>query len=540
VIADGFWSLPNAAEMQALDRHTIDSLGVPGEVLMEVAGCAVAVRVCELLDRRDERIDIICGLGNNGGDGFVAARHLALWGYAPRIVVHGDSTRLRGEAADNLARARAVGVPIELDGWRPPHGAVVVDALFGTGLNRDLDGAAVAIVEEINGAAAAGARVISVDVPSGIDADSGRVLGAAVEAAVTVTIGLPKLGLALDPGRRLAGEVSVARIGIADEAPDVELAAGLWSRKACAGQLPLRPTDGHKGTFGHVLVVAGSRGKTGAAHLAALGAARSGCGLVTVACPAGLEAILEVKTTEAMTVGVPDTEDQSFAAIAVERILELASARDVVALGPGVGQHPECTALMREVAKRFDGPMVIDADGLNAFAQEPGAIEMLKARGGSTILTPHPGEAARLLDTTPAQVNSDRVNAARSLARRSGSLVLLKGASSIVARPDGLVLVNPTGGPALATGGTGDVLTGLIAGFLAQGCSGWRAAGLAAWIHGDAADRIALRSGSSGMLAGDLADEIPLTCRALTQYAAEHEDASAAPQATILLPFPGS
>ncbi len=525
MIVGGIWPLVDAATMRALDRRTIEDLGIPAEILMESAGRAVAQAVLEMsADRPGEAVSVICGSGNNGGDGLVVARQLHLLGIDVVAWLAADPARLVGDAAANCERARRVGVRLgdasaggeDLD---LPTRGVIVDALFGTGLSRDVEGPLGTLIDRINSArdASGGAlRVLAIDLPSGLDADTGQVLGRAIRADATVTVALPKLGLVLEPGRSHAGHVTVARIGIADDAPDAELRTVLWSPAAAASFLPDRPRSGHKGTFGHVLLVAGGEGRTGAAALAAAGAGRAGAGLVTLACPAALNDILEVKCTEAMTAPVADTPARAFAAAAEDAVLALAADRDVLAMGPGVGRSHETVSLMRAIAKRLDQPLVIDADGLFAFAEEPAA---LRARDAATILTPHPGEAARLLGCTAAEVNGDRVAAARSLADRTGAVVLLKGAPTIAASPAGDVIVNPTGGPALATGGTGDVLAGIVAAFLAQHLRPLEAAALAAYVHGGAGDRLAIASGSAGLLASDLAAELPATLAALRAQA---------------------
>jgi len=517
VIGAGIWPLVDAASMRALDHHTIETLGVPGDVLMESAGRAVAEAVLRALPRlpAPSRTGVVlCGGGNNGGDGLVVARHLHLAGVDVRIRIVGDPDRLSGDAGANRDRARRLGVPFEEASRGLPDRGVFVDAIFGTGLARDVEGAAADAIRSLNAArddARGGVIVIAVDVPSGLSSDTGQPLGVAVRADRTVTIGLPKLGLTLEPGRSLAGAVEVARIGIADDAPGVEHRARLWTRGGAGRKLPRRPPDGHKGTFGHVLVVAGSEGKTGAAALAALGAARGGAGLVTIACPAGLNDILEVKCTEAMTAPVADTADRALAAAAEDAVLALAAERDVVAMGAGVGRSLETGALMQALAKRLDKPRVIDADGLFALRDEPGS---LRSREAATVLTPHPGEAASLLGCRAAEVNRDRVGAARSLADRTGAVVLLKGAASVAADPGGQVIVNPTGGPALAAGGTGDVLLGLVAAYLAQGMAPLEAAALAAFVHGFSADRLAA-AGAAGVMASDVANGIPAAVHAL-------------------------
>jgi hydroxyethylthiazole kinase-like uncharacterized protein yjeF len=552
----GVWPLVGAATMRALDRHTIETLGVPGELLMESAGRAVAEAVLRLrAGGAGGDVLLVCGTGNNGGDGLVAARHLALLGVPVRVAVVGDAGRMARDAAANRDRLRRLGVGLESGRLRTAGAGVIVDALFGTGLARAVEGAPAEAIRRILASRPA-ARVVSVDLPSGLDADTGQTHGVAIQADVTVTIALPKLGLALEPGRSLAGRIEVARIGIADAAPGVAPDAELWTARAVGARLPARPHGGHKGSFGHVLVVAGSRGKTGAATLAAEGALRAGAGLVTIACPAGVNEILEVKCTEAMTAPVADTAEGGFSGGAVEAVLRLASERDVVALGPGVGREEETQKLVRELAARVDRPLVLDADGLYAFSAEAaggrrtgaGRLSALKARNAATILTPHPGEAARLLDglrldglqleslrterlgakggarararsarragsrskeIAAGDLNRDRIGAARLLVAATGAVVVLKGAATVVAAPDGRVVVNPTGGPVLGSGGTGDVLTGVVAGLLGQGMEAFEAAVAAVWVHGEAGDRLASERGAAGTIAGEVAAGIP-------------------------------
>jgi NAD(P)H-hydrate epimerase len=530
------WPLASAETMRALDRHTIETLGVRGDILMENAGRAVANEVLAQLEP-GASVVVVCGTGNNGGDGFVVARHVQALGVPVRAALLGEEGAVRGDAATHLKLALQAGVTLESGRWRAPPAGVLVDAIFGTGLARNVEGAAAASIRRINAARdarGAALHVIAVDLPSGVCADTGQALGVAVRADTTVTFGLPKLGLALEPGRSLAGRVVVARIGIGDRAPDVSCDTELWTRAAAGARLPPRPSAGHKGSFGHALIVAGSEGKTGAAALAAEGAGRMGVGLVTIGCPAGLNDILEAKCTEAMTAPVPDTGERVLAAGAEEALLALAATRDAVGLGPGLGMAAETATLVASVAKRLEKPLAIDADGLRAFAGEPA---LLRARPAPTVLTPHPGEAARVLGTTAAEVNRDRVGSARRLARESGAVVLLKGAGTVTASPEGWVVVNPTGGPALASGGTGDVLLGMVAALLAQGLEEFEAAALAAFVHGLAGDRIAARIGSSGLLAADLAREIPATVDAL-RAEAEAASGALAPRPRLAADFP--
>lgn len=510
----GAWPLVSAEVMRALDAYSIRSLGVPGELLMESAGrSAVEVVLAELPE--DGEVLVVCGMGNNGGDGFVVARHLHLLGVPVRVALLGERSGLSGDAAANCSRALAVGVAVEGPRWRAPRRGVIVDAIFGTGLSRSIDKAPAASARRILAARGRDVRVVALDLPSGVCSETGQVLGVAIEADATVCFGLPKRGLALEPGRSLAGRVVIARIGIADEAPGVRHDTWLWTRAEAGARLPARPAAGHKGSFGHVLLVAGSEGKTGAAALAALGAARAGTGLVTLACPAGLNDILEVKCTEAMTVPVADTSERALAANAEEALLALAAERSAVGLGPGIGRGAETAKLVRALVPRIERPLAIDADGLQAFAGSP---RELRQRPAATVLTPHPGEAAALLGERPAELNRDRLRAARRLAEQTGCVVLLKGAASVVAEPGGDAVVNPTGGPALGSGGTGDVLLGMLAGLLAQGTEAAEAAALAAFWHGLAADRIAVAD--TGLLAGDLGPALPETAEQLRAAAA--------------------
>jgi len=502
------WPLVTAQEMRELDRNAIETLGVSADTLMENAGRAVAEELLRELPT-GAGVWIICGRGNNGGDGLVAARLLHRLGVEVLVILLGEAASLSADAATNLDRACSVGVPLADAQWQLPSRGVVVDAIFGTGLSRSVEGTEAEWIRRINACRANGrgrVKVVSVDLPSGLCADTGAALGACVEADVTVTLGSPKVGLTLEPGRSASGRVSVAKIGIGLPQADRLPRAELWTRAFAGSRLPARPGAGHKGSFGHALIVAGSEGKTGAAALAAEGAARAGAGLVTIACPAGLNDILEIKCTEAMTAPVADTPERALASSAVEPIIALAATRDALGLGPGIGVSEETQALVVSLVKRLEIPLVIDADGLYPFAREP---DWLRERRAPTVLTPHPGEAATLLGIEASEINRDRPASARELAKRLGSVVALKGAATVTAAPDGRIAINPTGGPALATGGTGDVLLGMVTGLIAQGLDAFEATALAVFIHGAAADRLAKRAGSSGHLAGEIAGEVP-------------------------------
>jgi len=560
---DGVWPLVSGHEMRALDRETVEEHGVPGEILMESAGRALVRPVLALREASSSAraradlgapIRVFCGAGNNGGDGFVLVRHLHSEGVRAEAVLIGDPSRLPRDAATNWQRLEAIDAPrrvVDPNEFDPaPAGSslrrdwegrldqtsVAVDALFGTGLQREIVGGLAGLVDALAAARLRGLAVLSVDIPSGIAAATGRVLGVAVQADRTVTISLPKIGLALEPGRSHAGQIEVARVGIADPDPTRLPRVELWNERAAARQFPERPRAGYKGSFGHVLVVAGSTGLSGAAALCSRASLRAGAGLVTLVHPEGLASELSgALCAEVMTASGLATAQGGFARAAEKGIEELAAARDVLAIGPGLGRDPETIDLVRRLVVATDHPLVIDADGL--FAMQ-GQLALLSQRKAPTILTPHPGEAARLLETDTGQLNADRLAAARRLAEASRSIVVLKGAGSVIADPAGRALVVPTGGPVLATGGTGDVLTGIVAALLAARLPAFEAAGLAAWWHGAAADRCDQARVGFGLLASELADALPICASEILERDA-YRAAEGEPDEVLELRFPG-
>ena len=490
-----------AAEMRRLDEKTIKECGLPGVVLMENAGRGAARLTREHFgDLAGKNVTVVCGRGNNGGDGFVMGRIFHGWGAAVRFFLLSTRDRVGGDARVNLDVALKMGLECveiqteaHLDGFDLSGQDLVVDAILGTGLSSEVRGLYRDVIDRIN---SSGLPVVSVDIPSGLDADTGRVLGAAVRADLTATFGLPKAGLLLWPGCDLTGRLEVVDIGIpphvlneADPRKELILESGLL------GLLPPRMPIGHKGVYGHVLIVAGSTGMTGAAALAAQGAARAGAGLVTLAVPASLNPILEAKVTEAMTEPLPEELPGFLSAEAGDRILELARDKSVLALGPGLGIRPGTVDLVRRLVGACDLPLVIDADGLNALA---GAVDVLKTARRDVILTPHPGEMSRLCGWKTSDIAADRLGAAREFAENTGVVLALKGFGTVVAAPDGRLWLNTTGGPHMAGGGMGDVLTGMIAGLAAQGLDALDAARLGVFAHGLAGDLAAADKGARG------------------------------------------
>jgi NAD(P)H-hydrate epimerase len=390
---------------------------------------------------------------------------------------------------------------------------ILVDALLGTGLASTVTGRYAETIDSIN---ETGRPVVAVDLPSGLHADTGTILGRAIRASLTVTFGLPKLGLYQNCGIDLAGEVAIADIGIPSAYIDAIMSrTSLITEQVVRSYLPRRQPSSHKGTFGHAGIIAGSVGKTGAAAMAARAALRVGAGLVTVAIPASVNDILEAKLLEAMTAPMPETKARTISRTALDRLVAFMSARTAIAIGPGLSTHPETVELVQALTKQLDRPAVLDADALNALT---GRTALLATCKTPPIITPHPGEMARLeTDATSQTVNSDRIGTASRFARERGLFVVLKGARTVVARPDGAVAICPTGNPGMATAGTGDVLTGMMVGLLAQGLPSWEAACAATYLHGAAGDLAAAGRGQSGMIAGDVIEEIPYALRLIHQ-----------------------
>ena len=503
--------LVTAAEMQALDSRAINELGIPGIVLMENAGrLTTEALVGHYGNPRAKTVTIFAGPGNNGGDGLVIARHLHQKGCNVRIYFLVSADKLKGDAAANLKIIKHLDISCEeilnsntAEKIKLDNSQVVVDALFGTGLKREIHGHFATIIEQIN---QCGRPIVSVDIPSGLNSDNGQILGSAVRADLTVTYGQAKLGQFCHPGTELCGRLEIVDIGIPPRLTDEAEIRAEALTSAVNDFLPRRPQAGHKGTFGHVLAVAGSSGKTGAALLSVKAALRSGTGLVSLCVPRSLNCIFETSLPEAMTIPLTETEKHILTVENGKAIQEAAQDKKAIILGPGLGTHPKTIALVRDLYRRLKQPMVVDADALNSLAM----IQKMENASGERILTPHPGEMARLIGRSTREIQADRVNKARDFAVSHQVYTILKGAGTVIAGPDGKIAINQTGNPGLATGGSGDVLAGLVAGLLAQGLSPWQAACLGVYLHGLAADQLVARLGiNSGFLAGELADELP-------------------------------
>ena len=497
VLPDWLEPLFEAAEMRAADAWAIEEDGVPSLDLMERAGTGLARAAARLAGPGPVRI--VAGAGNNGGDGLVAARLLRAEGREVDVLTTASLDKLKGDPLVNLERLPGA-PPAPFDPDALAGSGLVIDALLGTGFEGEPREPAAGAIVAIN---ALDAPVLACDVPSGVEAGSGEVAGAAVVADATATFHGSKIGLHVAPGALHAGAVEVVDIGIARGAPR-PVSAGLITERVLE-LFPRRRRDGSKFDSGTVVVAGGARGLTGAPTMAALAAQRTGAGYVQVAVPESAEAVFELRLLEAMTRGLVD-KGGSHSPAGIEQLAELTERADAVILGPGLGRAKSARGFARDAAQRIAQPLLIDADGLNAHA---GRLESLGARSAPTVLTPHAGELARLLDTDSGTIGAHRLASAREAAERSGAVVLLKGDDTIVAAPGGPVAISPGGTPALATAGTGDVLSGMIGALLAKGLGPLEAAALGALAHVRAGRGAAGRHGADHVVAGDLIDEIP-------------------------------
>jgi NAD(P)H-hydrate epimerase len=508
--------------MRELDRLAMETYGIPGVVLMENAGAQV-VRILwqEYPDLQARRVAVLCGRGNNGGDGFVIARYLHTRGVSVSVFIMGDPADIHGDAGVHLNILRRAGVAPEAVptaeaaqavGARMGGYDILIDALLGTGLKAEVSGLFQCIIAAMN---ASGRPIVAVDIPSGLSADAGTLLGEHVRADLTVTMALPKRGLLLYPAAEHVGRLVVVDIGFpAAVREHAAVRCHVLEAHDVAAQLPARRADTHKGTYGHVLVVAGSPGKTGAGALASVAALRTGAGLVSFALPHTLNAAMEAKLTEVMTIPLPEPEPGVLGGEATKRLIAWLEGKSALILGPGIGTHPETVRCVHEVLRQVRLPTVLDADGLNALVTAPERTGDMRA---ALVLTPHPGELARLRHTTTAAIQADRLAAAQAAAHACQAVVVLKGAHTVIAEPEGTLYINLTRNPGMATAGSGDVLSGMIGALLGQGCPASMAARLAVYTHGLAGDLAAATCGQRSLTAGDLVETLPRAFQQLEQ-----------------------
>ncbi|MEW6068603.1 MAG: NAD(P)H-hydrate dehydratase [Nitrospirota bacterium] len=523
-----------AEEMRNIDRTTIEGYGIQGVVLMERAGLAVASKIKELFSRR--KVIVISGGGNNGGDGFVVARNLYNEGWEVKVFLTSKLEDLKGDALLQYKTAVKFGVvvqPVEelLNNHASiiTHHCIVVDAILGTGLSKNVSGMLSEVINILN---RSNKPVVSVDIPSGISSDNGQILGDAAKADYTVTFGIPKRGHLLYPGAEYSGKLFIEDIGFPNELlTSAKLNIELLERDYVSNLMPERQAYSHKGDYGHVLIVAGSKGKTGAALMTAKACLKVGAGLVTLGIPESLANIFQSRVTEEMILILPDKGDGTLSGKASDLILEfLHEKADILAIGPGIGISAETNKLMKALIENSTSPMVIDADGINSIR---GETEIFLKAKTHVILTPHTGEMAGLLQHSAplplhlpevgkvrkglkapnaelrTKIEQDRINIAMSFARETKTHLVLKGVPTIIAAPDGRVFINPTGNPGMATAGTGDVLTGIISGFLSQNMSPLDASILGIYMHGLAGDIAASEKGQYSLIATDIIDKIP-------------------------------
>lgn len=504
-----------AAQMKSLDQQATVVYKIPSLLLMENAARGLVDQIEAVYGAgRGKQITIVAGRGNNGGDGLAAARHLKMRGAEVVIYLLSPIDRISGDARVSLDIWRATDGALFVEGgFSLPHlvedlseSDLVIDALLGTGLSHPVTGVYADVIGLINEHGERGRTIVSVDIPSGISADTGETLGVAVKADLTLTMALPKWGHFLQSGLEHRGDLAVIDIGIPPALiTQMEIKANLVTPGSLKNVLPVRLKGLHKGTMGHLQVIAGSLGKRGASQMTAMAAMKSGTGLVTLALPRSLD-LSAPAAMECMTLPLPESSEGTLALSAEKNILDVLVGKNAVAMGPGLSRHPETQALVRNLITQITIPMVLDADGLNAIADD---LAILKQKKGPLILTPHPGEMARLIGKRASEVQKDRVNIASEFAKTWGVILVLKGANTLIAAPDGTLRVNNTGNPGMATAGIGDVLTGMISAFLAQGIAPLDAATLGTHLHGVAGDLAAGEKGEAGLLASDLIEKIP-------------------------------
>lgn len=510
----------NPMQMNIIDSISIERYGIPGIVLMENAALKVAGEACRMLGEVwNKKILVIAGKGNNGGDAFAVARHLFLRKASVRVYLLCNPEEVRDDALVNYRIINRLGIPVEVvdnpSGLREMNKelkdcSLIIDGLYGTGFRGEINGIAAEVVQMVNNS---GVKVLSIDIPSGVDGTTGKVSLSCVRADSTVTFGLPKFGLLVHPGCDYTGKLLIADIGLPEAAME-EAGISIWLNDSSEIRklIPERKKDSNKGSYGRALLVAGSKGMTGAACLAAGACLRSGAGLVYLAGPASLVPVFGAQITEAVVLPLEDEGKGFLSAKCFENLKEKIENVDALAIGPGLSVCEDIRYILEQIIKSVKIPVVFDADALNAISKDTGILKNLKA---PAVVTPHPGEMARLLGTSVAEVQDDRKKAALEFAMRWNVTVVLKGSRTIIAAPDGRVFVNATGNPGLATAGTGDVLTGIIAGFLAQGLDTVNAARAGVYIHGLAGDLAAKDRGEHGIIAGDVVEAVPYAIKNL-------------------------
>ncbi len=501
-------------QMRELDRRTIEEAHIPSSTLMERAGTGVITHLLQHYGSpKGKKVVVYCGKGNNGGDGLVVARllkdkgaHLKVILFAPFKELSKDAKTMYQRLTKKTKPSQILVLPNQKELESLTQKAhVLIDGLLGTGISSSVRAPYSSAIQTLN---ASRAYTLAIDIPSGLDGQTGELLGSAVEADLTVTFGCPKIGLYVRDAIDLVGQIEVVDIGIPSKfSQDLTLRSQLLTQESVCALIPPRLSSAHKGTFGHAGIVAGSPGKTGAPSLAGLGALRVGTGLVTVATPQSITSTVEAKLLEIMTMAIPETPKHLLGPNAARILLRFSQDKSAVAIGPGMGVASSITKLLTQLLPEIDVPCVLDADALNNLISH---LQVFSHMKHTPILTPHPGEMARLLATTSSKkVNEDRVGIARTFATTHKVILVLKGANTVIANPQGDIAICPTGNPGMASAGMGDVLTGMISGLLAQGLVPWDAAKAGAYLHGLAGDLGSHAIGEPGLIASDVISAIP-------------------------------
>jgi hydroxyethylthiazole kinase-like uncharacterized protein yjeF len=510
-------------QMKEIDRKAIEDLGILGPILMENAGLQIAMEIMDCFpDLEYEEIVIVAGKGNNGGDGLVVARHLYNQGCHPHVILLARMKELKGDAALNAGIAHRIGVkiseaPSEQE-WRVQRKALkkatlVLDAIFGTGLIKPAKGLYAKVIEDIN---ASEAYTIAVDIPSGLSSDSFQIFGPCVAADLTITLAAPKIAHVFPPAEEMVGELVVADISVPPELfEDDKLKLELVEEEQIFPYFKPRKKGAHKGNYGHLFILSGSLGKTGASIMAGKAALKMGAGLVTIGTPQSCLPIVARAMVELMTEPLPETPKKTFSADALERSLELLQDKDALLLGPGISTHPSTAEFVISLLPRIKVPVVLDADALNIIAEKP---DLLKSLKNTAIVTPHPGEFARLLDLSTKEVVEKKLKLGPQFAQEYGIYLVLKSYKTLICTPDGKTYINPTGNPGMATAGSGDVLSGMIASMIIQEKDPLLATLAAVFVHGLSGDIGAQKIGEKALTAGKLITYLPVAIKAVSSY----------------------
>jgi len=500
-------------QMREIDRKTIEENNISGRILMENAGIRIFQSLKNIYpDLRLKKIIIFSGSGNNGGDGFVVARHLYDFGVRVKVFLLTPFNKIRGEAEENLNILKKMGVElietetVKLEEIQRTirNSDLIIDAILGTGLQGKVTGLKANIIDSIY---MTNKEVVAIDVPSGLNADTGKIEGPCIKATHTITLALPKIGLLIFPGASYAGKVTVEDIGIPSYLlKDKKIKTNMVTKEIVKSLLPFRAIYSHKGSFGKVLILAGSVGMTGAAYLASEAAIRSGTGIVVLGIPRSLNQIMEIKLTEVITLPLAETIQQSLGEDAEETILKLMKKISVLGIGPGISRQSETQRLVRKIINKSNVPLVVDADAIYALSEDPVILKNTKV---PLVITPHPGEMAQLINKDIDYIINNQIDITREIAQKYGIVVVLKGARTIIANKEGEVYINVGDNSGMATGGSGDVLTGIICSLIAQGADNFSAAIIGVYIHSLAGNLARDIKGERGMIAGDILSQVP-------------------------------